>query len=246
VAQPAYGTAFAPPPGPRSLRGLGTFTATLFGCHVVLGVVVAGVAAWGVLSWSRVSGATADLQLASDQTALVLMAITWSLTLVTGIAFISWLYVAAVNVQREGARLRRSPGWAIAGWFVPVLSLWRPKQMVDDVWRASMPGVPVGIDLRQVPKSGMVVGWWAAYLLAQSLPTVGMFRALYAGLAPNLRAIRDGREPNVPVNMARLHETVALWSLWSAVLLVVAAGLAATIVVRVTGWQQQRASADPA
>ncbi len=31
---------------------------------------------------------------------------------------------------------RYGHGWAIGGWFVPILNFWRPMQVVNDVWRA--------------------------------------------------------------------------------------------------------------
>jgi len=239
-----YTALYGQEPGPRSLRGLGTCTALLLVCQAVVSVVAAGFAAWGVLSWSKLSGAPAGLQLPPDRAGAVLLLFSSPLTLATGVTFISWLYLAAVNARRRGAAPRRPAGWAIAGWFVPVLSLWRPKQVLDDIWRASVPGVPPGIDLRKVPKSCLVTGWWAAWLLAGALPGFGPMRAVYAGLAPNLQALRDGSPARVPIDTARMHETVALYGLWSAVLLVLAAGLAAAIVVRVTGWQQEWAAAD--
>ena len=239
-----YAATYGQEPGPRSLRGLGTCTALLLGVQAVVSVVAAGFAAWGVLSWSKLSGAPAGLHLPPDRAGVVLLLFSWPLTLMTGVTFISWLYLAAVNARRRGAALRRPAGWAIAGWFVPVVSLWRPKQMLDDVWRASVPGIPAGVDLRQVRKSSLVTAWWTAWLLAGALPGFGLVRAAYAGLSPNLQALRDGSPLRVLLDTARMHETVALYGLWSAVLLVLAAGLAAAIVVRVTGWQQEGAAAD--
>src|SRR4051812_7498049 len=54
------------------------------------------------------------------------------------IAFIAWFYRAYMNIERLGARdLRASKGWSIGAWFVPILNLVRPKQLMDDIWRAS-------------------------------------------------------------------------------------------------------------
>jgi hypothetical protein len=237
--------ALRPPPGPRSLRGLGILTALLLTCQGAVAAAGAGIAAWGVLSWSKLSGAPADLQLPPDIAGVALLRLCWPLTLVTGVAFVAWLYVAASNAYRSGAVLRRSPGWAIAGWFVPVMSYWGPKQMLDDVWRASMPGIPPGIDLRHVRKPPLVAAWWATYLLAATLPGIGAVHYAYSVLGRETwRALRTGTAPEVTVDVARTHETLFLWALWSAVLLSVASGLAAYAVVRVTAWQQERMAAE--
>ncbi len=38
--------------------------------------------------------------------------------------------------------LRFGEGWALGGWFVPVVNLVRPKQIVNDIWRAGESGAP--------------------------------------------------------------------------------------------------------
>lgn len=249
TAAPGY---TAPPAAPgvgagpplRSLRGWGAAAAVLLGCQGVVGLAAALVAAWGVLSWSGVSNAPTDLRLPADLAAQALVAVRWPLTLVTGVVFLVWLFVAASNAHRWGAVLRQSSGWAVAGWFVPVLNLWRPKQMLDDVWRASMPGVRPSTDLRRLPRPLLVTGWWVTYLLAGVLPAVGGLRAARSAVVPVLQALGDGAPlTTIPLDVARASETMALWNLWSAVVLVVSAGLAVGVVLRVTGWQQHRVEA---
>ena len=50
--------------------------------------------------------------------------------------FIAWMHRAYRNldVLDPGAR-RFDQGWAIGAWFVPVLMWWRPKQIINDIWR---------------------------------------------------------------------------------------------------------------
>ena len=79
-------------------------------------------------------------------------------TLVTGILFISWLYTAHHSARMDRAALRHGSGWAIGGWFVPVLNLWRPFQMVTDVRRGA-----TGDRDADVPRTQ---GWWWGTLLA--------------------------------------------------------------------------------
>ncbi len=56
------------------------------------------------------------------------------------VVFIRWLHRAYRNVDAvDPAERHHGTGWAIGGWFVPVLTLWRPKQIVNDVWRAATP-----------------------------------------------------------------------------------------------------------
>jgi hypothetical protein len=203
-------------------------------------MVGAGVSAWGVLSWSRISGGPADLVLAPDKAQAFLLLARAPLSALTAIAFIGWLWVATANVRNAGARVRHAPGWALGSWLVPILNLWRPKQMVDDVWRASMPGVPPGIDLRFVRKPVVVTAWWAAYLIGSSLPAVGVMKSVQATLVPYFQAVLAGSSTVPYFDTARLHETTAIWNLWGAVLMTVAAACAVSFVLRISRWQDER------
>jgi hypothetical protein len=62
------------------------------------------------------------------------------LLLITAIAFLRWLHRCYVNLVAVGTRdLRFTPGWAVGYWFVPILNLFRPKQILDELWRATSP-----------------------------------------------------------------------------------------------------------
>jgi antitoxin (DNA-binding transcriptional repressor) of toxin-antitoxin stability system len=110
----------------------------------------------------------AEAQAADDRVAL---AATLSLAalVATSVAFIAWFFRAYVNIERLGAReLRATKGWSIGVWFIPFLNLIRPKQLMDDIWRASDPALPAG-EVRDWQHAGVPVllhGWWAIFLLA--------------------------------------------------------------------------------
>lgn len=56
------------------------------------------------------------------------------------VAFIAWLYRARRNLDgMPDARPRWSPGWTVAGWFIPVLNLVLPYLVVVDIVRESAP-----------------------------------------------------------------------------------------------------------
>ncbi|HEX2127784.1 MAG TPA: DUF4328 domain-containing protein, partial [Solirubrobacterales bacterium] len=46
--------------------------------------------------------------------------------------FLPWFYRAYTNLGRFGLQdLRFTPGWSVAAWFIPILNLFRPKQIAD-------------------------------------------------------------------------------------------------------------------
>ena len=75
--------------------------------------------------------------------------------------FIRWLHGAYQNVDVVAAAERRyGHGWAIGAWFVPFLNLWRPKQIVNDVWRAG------GRDADHAQPGVLLLSWWALWIIA--------------------------------------------------------------------------------
>jgi Domain of unknown function (DUF4328) len=69
-------------------------------------------------------------------------------------ALLGWMFVSARRVKRERPMvLRRGPGWAIGGWFVPFANLVLPAQVMNDLWAAGTPQP-------EPPQRGRVVAWW--------------------------------------------------------------------------------------
>ena len=93
------------------------------------------------------------------------------LGVVTAITFLKWVYRAYKNVQGFGAEgLRFSPGWAIGYYFIPILSLIRPVQVMSEIWRASY-------DPRnwpQSPGSWLIAAWWTLFLLYSGVTQVSL------------------------------------------------------------------------
>jgi hypothetical protein len=91
-----------------------------------------------------------------------------------------WSYNGSKAMEATGHRTERSAGWAAAGWFIPIVSLWFPYQAVRDL-------VPVGHPMR--PRVGW---WWACWLLSgltAFAPAVGSWFSLGAGLLAALLPI---------------------------------------------------------
>lgn len=104
-----------------------------------------------------------------DHRALVATNVSFLLLVITGTLFITWHYRMLRKLERiHPTPLRHSPGWAIAGWFVPLLNLVRPKQMVDETWRAA---APPDTSPTRIPLSFHV--WWAFWVLSEIANAIG-------------------------------------------------------------------------
>jgi Domain of unknown function (DUF4328) len=75
-------------------------------------------------------------------------------------------WLALASRARENAvliapdRVRRSAVWAWLGWLVPIVSLWFPKQIVDDSWRITSSSAAAG-QRGRYRGTGM---WWGLWI----------------------------------------------------------------------------------
>jgi len=87
-----------------------------------------------------------------------------ALFIVAAIVFIRWLRAAYRNADVVAPGVRRyGHGWAIGAWFVPFLNLWRPKQIVNDVWHA---GAENPNDDRPPI---LLLAWWLSWIASNLL-----------------------------------------------------------------------------
>jgi hypothetical protein len=81
--------------------------------------------------------------------------------------FIIWLWRVRWNAEmfcRGQHRFTR--GWVLGCWLVPVVNLWYPKQVVDDIVAASDPRTdPQTESLREIPGTPLVWGWWLTWVV---------------------------------------------------------------------------------
>jgi hypothetical protein len=94
------------------------------------------------------------------------------LRVTTGVTFVIWFRRAYQNLSAMGIEsLRFEAGWTVWGWFVPFLNLVRPKQLMDDIWRATDPTLPEqpGDAWKKRPVALVVHLWWATFLLSTAV-----------------------------------------------------------------------------
>ncbi|MBS2939165.1 DUF4328 domain-containing protein [Nocardioides sp. J2M5] len=138
-------------------------------------------------------------------------------TLVAGVLVITWLHTAHRSSRMDRSLLRHGSGWAVGGWFVPVLNYWRPFQVVCDVRRGAT-GDP---DARA---GALQVCWWLAFCGTYVLGTVSQVRGTFTVPAPGDPVVGYS---SVLVAVAGTHQ-------WAAALQVLAAVLAIAVVRDVT------------
>jgi hypothetical protein len=162
----------------RSVSGLGTAVSILI-CLVALAQAVLAASEWYTYKVVKdyVEGPVKDLDRLDRADEVVFLAVRgWMLALLAaGVVFIVWLWRARGNAELFSfGQHRRSRGWVIGGWFCPVVNFWFPKQIVDDVIAASDPRTPpLRPDLRRIPRRGLVLAWWLAWVATMVRGNVG-------------------------------------------------------------------------
>lgn len=86
------------------------------------------------------------------------------INLLTIIYFIRWFRRAYYNLhQLSGANPSYTEGWAAGSWFVPILSLFRPFQIMREIWDGTQRMITHRLS---VLHSNSFIGiWWGLYLV---------------------------------------------------------------------------------
>ena len=127
---------------------------------------------------------TVDEANANDNRQAVIGAVQLLLLVATAVLFIRWFKLAYEHLDEVGGERRYGPRWAIWGWFVPILGLWRPKQIANDISHAG--GEP------ESGLSTLLNGWWAAFLLSTWASQVTLRLVLRAETTEELRRAAVG------------------------------------------------------
>ncbi|WP_217251122.1 DUF4328 domain-containing protein [Streptomyces sp. AC602_WCS936] len=159
-----------PAPGPvlRSPVGLSKAVSVLLGVVIVADLLIVAaslnmrslmdkVASGGVVDFDEGEASRADYAMAGS-TVLYVVAV-----LATAVVFIIWFHRVRHNAEVFAPDTqRRTPGWAIACWFIPIANLWIPRGIAADVLRAAQPDPYSGVLRHRV----LLNAWWGAWVWA--------------------------------------------------------------------------------
>jgi hypothetical protein len=88
-----------------------------------------------------------------------------TMLILTAIAFMTWLYRSRANLRAFGTRrLRYSRNWAVFGFLIPVLNLFRPYQVTREVWQASDPSTTDPFDWKEIETPHLIRIWWGTFV----------------------------------------------------------------------------------
>jgi hypothetical protein len=111
---------------------------------------------------------TEDELLANDAREGFIAIVYFIVTIVVIIMFLVWVNRANKNIHSFQKPVPTfTSGWAVGWFFVPIMSLFRPYQVVSEIWKASNPDISPELNtVEHIQASGIVVLWWAFFLLS--------------------------------------------------------------------------------
>lgn len=120
---------------------------------------------------SSYSMAEADRNDQREMVIAVLHAVAWIISAVT---FIMWFRRAYYNMHERDAMVSYSEGWAAGAWFVPVLNLFRPVQIMSELHREAKRILtekehPLAAKFSTV----LIPVWWSLHILHSVVSQVG-------------------------------------------------------------------------
>ncbi|MEU6367025.1 DUF4328 domain-containing protein [Streptomyces sp. NPDC046931] len=149
----------------RSPVGLGRATAVLLGLVAAtdLSAIGADFVMYNV-SGDLADGAIGDAVSRRADRADALYAAAGAVQTVALVAcivvFLCWFYRVRVNAEvMSPSGHTKGRGWAIGGWFTPIVNLWFPRRITLDIWDAGSPwGAP--------RPHGLVNAWWTLWIIS--------------------------------------------------------------------------------
>lgn len=97
---------------------------------------------------------------------------------VMGLLFCAWFHRAHSNLRAAKLpKMEYASGWAVGGFFVPILNFVRPAQVMAETWAGTsyLAGESRVSSWKRSPSNPLVAWWWGLHLLAGVVAIAGTF-----------------------------------------------------------------------
>ncbi len=158
-----------------SPRGRANLLAGVFVTYILVEIllIAATYADLSLLLRVRDGGVFTYEELAANDDRLAITGLLYLLVFVVlVVVFLMWLHRIRKNesyLDITGTRF--STGWSIWVWFIPIMNLFRPYQIVKEAWQASAPDASAD-EWRQSAVSPLLGWWWALWLIGSYVANI--------------------------------------------------------------------------
>lgn len=159
---------------------------------------------------------------ANDSRQALVALLYFSTFIFTIITFLMWQRRIRKNADYIGITgLRFSTVGVVGWWFVPIMNIFRPYQVMKEMWQSNYRSVNEQPDWRDSTVSGLLGWWWGLFLVGEWI----------SGIALRIYLRNDDIDSLI----------VGDWlDIGSSMLLMVAAALAIALVREITAFQESK------
>jgi hypothetical protein len=113
--------------------------------------------------------------------------------IISAITFVEWFRRAYYNLHQKVSHLSHSEGWAAGSWFVPIINVYRPYQIMKELYRETKEYLTHnGIGITQSLSTKYLGLWWTLWLTNGVIGN-GLFRlSMKAKTLDQLTSITSG------------------------------------------------------
>jgi len=113
--------------------------------------------------------------------------------IISAITFVEWFRRAYYNLHQKVSHLSHSEGWAAGSWFVPIINVYRPYQIMKELYRETKEYLTHnGIEINQTLSTKYLGLWWTLWLTNGVIGN-GLFRlSMKAKTFDQLTSITSG------------------------------------------------------
>ena len=112
---------------------------------------------------------------ANDSRQALVGLLALAIFLVAIVTFLMWQYRVRKNADYIGTTgLRFSPGWVIGWWFIPIMGLFRPYQVMKEMWQSNYHNVYEYNESRNLEVSGLLGWWWGLLIVSGFISSVSL------------------------------------------------------------------------
>jgi hypothetical protein len=116
-----------------------------------------------------------------------IVGVVYSITyLISGIVFIQWFRRAYFNLHLRSSHLLYTDGWAAGSWFIPFLNLFRPFQIMKELYVETARIFSKKGLSEEVSSTKFLGWWWALWLINNTVAQYEFRTSLKAEIAAEL------------------------------------------------------------
>jgi hypothetical protein len=164
----------------RSARGRANVATFLAAAYIITAVLEIGslVMQIQLLQSAQTVGVDPAAAEANDIRHVFISMISLATALGSLVALLVWIYRAYANLPAlQSNEIQFTPGWAVGWFFVPIMNLFRPYQVVRELWNGSDPNrFTLSGQVLDEPASSAIVGWWWGLRIASGVLGQVIFR----------------------------------------------------------------------